>query len=150
MKKEIKCYALNIVDKFDDEKVISKAHKNIYQLLKRLAVKNPNYKDIYFIMGISNTDSHSAKIGYVNNYATGRPQKIILGKKIKHHLHIYIFKKNGSPASFCEDAKFHLKKMGFSVNKTSNDNIERATNYLLKQCTHIWKYRCTFSHKISL
>lgn len=138
--KEITCYSLNISNKFKDETTIKKELINIYNRLKRYIEKNINFKDISFIIGISNTESKSAKIDYTRTGKKGRPKKSITGFKIQWHFHIYVISKNGKISIFCDFIKDKLKHKGYDISKDKNKNVDNAINYIKRQCQNYYSY----------
>lgn len=142
MKNDISIYSLNISDKFENEILIRREQKNIYQMLKRLKNSSTLYKNISFIIGISNVESKTCKVEYIYNKSRGKPSKIIVGKYIKWHFHIYIIgNKISSSSSFCNKTRQHLtRKKGFKTSQNKNNNVENALNYVNSQCISVWKY----------
>ncbi len=148
MKKQ-SCYSLNISDKFLSEDIIRMKQKNLYQLLKRLINNNIIYKNISFVIGISNKDSSSSKVDYIYNFSKGKPKKRIIGKEVLWHFHIYIIGDDFSSASsFCNMARQYIShKMGYKTSQNKNDDLIVALSYVHKQCISYWKYGEYFHSK---
>ncbi len=136
----IRCYVLEIGDKFIDEIKGLKELKNIYQLLKRVAESNQNYSDISFIVGLSNTKSDTAYTYYKRKSGRGRPKKIIGGIKIDYHFHIYVITIESPIAGFCFQAKKRLDKKFKSVKYSLHNNPENGIKYLKNQSNNTRKY----------
>ena len=138
---KISVYSLNISNKFPDEITIRKERKNLYQLLKRYKDSNTSYKNISFIIGISNTSSLDAKVSFDYNNLRGKPKKIISGTKVEWHFHIYsIGDEISSASAFCNNIRIYItKKRGYKTSQNKNDNIEIALSYINKQCLSYWK-----------
>ena len=145
----MKIYSLNISDKFDNEEDIRKELKNLYQLLKRYQNSKTIYKNISFIIGISNISSSDAKVSYIYNFSKGKPKKIINGTKVLWHFHIYIIGDDiSSASSFCNNMRIYIaKKKKYKTSQNKNDNIENALNYINNQCISVWKYGIYFHSK---
>lgn len=129
----IKCYSVNTDDKFNQKKDIEKALKNIYQKMLRTKKEDARFKDISFIIGISNTNPKGSYISHIRTGKKGRPKRIVIGKKLKWHLHIYVISAGEYASTFSEEIIKYLKKKGFKASKNNNDCVENAINYLERQ-----------------
>ena len=128
----IKCYILEITNKYDDYLEIYQRLDNIYRMLKRLAESDSRFANISFIMGISNTKSSTVNVGYLHTGKRGRPKKEITGVKIKWHFHIYVASPTDMVATFCECAIRKLRK-NYKIYKWDRGNSEGIEKYM-EQC----------------
>ncbi len=138
--KTINCYGIYIENKYTDYETIKRKQKNIYQLIKRTISNDVRFKDISFIIGISNTDKKDIKIIYAKTNKKGRPKKIILGKKIQWHFHIYILTKEKYISYLGNEICKKLRKKEYSIKQFKHDNGEKAIEYINRQCQNIWMY----------
>lgn len=138
--KEYNVYIIEIEDKFMEE-VMDKILSNLYRLFQREIKKNEMYHSICFVMGVSNTDSKSAKITFCRNNKRGRPKRIVTGHKIEWHIHIYVFCSEKGISSFCNRIKDILStKKDYKVILASHNSVNAALKYTIKQCEHVWSY----------
>lgn len=146
---KISVYGLNISNKFENEELIRKELKNIYQMLKRYKEASTLYQDISFLIGISNKDSLDAKVVYSYNNLRGKPRKKVIGTDKDWHFHIYIIGNDiSSASSFCNLMRIRIsKKKGYKTSQTKNTNIDNAINYVYKQCISVWVYGDYFDSK---
>lgn len=133
-------YTLEIANKFEKEDIY-KILLNLYRLFKRVIEKDRKYYSICFVMGISNTDSKTAKITFLHNNKKGRPKKVITGCKTNWHLHIYIFNDGSGTSSFCNHIKDVLNtKKGYNIILRKHNSAYNALEYTAKQCNSVWAY----------
>lgn len=137
--KDYNVYILEIKNKFTED-MIFKELSNLYRLFQRQCEKDERYKDINFIIGISNVDSKSAKISFIHNGKKGRPKKIIKGEPKDWHFHIYIISKRYN-SCFCNQIKDILKrKKSYTIAIRRHNSFEIACIYVIKQSTKIFTY----------
>ena len=142
--KTINCYGIYIGNKYTDYETIKRKQKNIYQLIKRTISTDVRFKNISFIIGISNTDKEDIKIIYAKTNKKGRPKKIILGKKIQWHFHIYILTKEKYISYLGNEICKKLRKQEYSIKQFKHNNEEKAIEYINKQCQSVWTYGIYF------
>ena len=145
----ITVYSLNISKKFKTKEEIYKELKNLYQLLKRYKKINTFYKNISFMIGISNKSSIDAKVVIIHNKSRGKPRKKVVGTEVGWHFHIYIIGyADSSVASFSNSVRIYIsKKKGYRTSLNKNTNINNALNYVNKQCISVWKHGDYFHSK---
>lgn len=134
----IKCYSVNTVDKFNNQEEIERKLKNIYQAMLRIKNKDERFKDISFIVGVSNTNPKGSYISHIRTGKRGRPKRIVVGEKLLWHLHIYVVSTGEYASTFSEDIINYLKKTGFKTSKNKNDSVSNAINYLERQSLKKW------------
>lgn len=146
MKEEnnITCYSLNIENKWPYYKDVKRCMYNIYRQMKRTIEKNSKFKGISFIIGLSNTynkEPYKAEVNYEHTGKRGRPKRVVKGKKIKYHIHIFILSENGMVSTFCDVMKEKLScsKENYIVSKNANKNYKKAIKYM-EQCDLIFTY----------
>lgn len=93
--------------------------KNIYSKMVRLSMKNDKYKDIFFVVGASQTKGDTAQKIKINT--KGRPKYVVHGKKVKPHLHIACY--SFWAPSFSSEI---MKKLNKNIYKSPNDYINRG------------------------
>lgn len=142
MKKDrnITCYSLNISDKYESITEASQRLNNLYRFIKRTIESDERFKGLSFIIGISNTRSHDAKVIFVHTGKRGRPKKVIDGTKKRWHFHTYIISPNGEMMStLCDVIKNKLVGK-YNISKNVNDNLINALNYIDRQCEYKYHY----------
>lgn len=138
--KLINCYGIYISNKYSDYITIHKLQKNIYQMMNRIIKNDIRFKDISFIIGISNTEEENAKIIYIKTLKKGRPKKAVIGDKIEWHFHIYSITEKKYLSTFCNIVRKKLNKKGYITKQLKNNSVKSAINYTTKQCQNIWCY----------
>ncbi len=136
--RNIQCYSIDFSEKYVSLEEAERIMKNSYNIIKRIISREDKFKDILFLIGVSNTDSATAVRSYLYTGRRGRPLVLIEGAKIEPHIHLYVFNKNKNSyllSTFCDVAIERLKKYGV-WEKRANDNLEVALQYVLKQSVH--------------
>lgn len=139
-------YTIYNEKKYGNYKDCFKAMDNLYHMIKNYIRRN-NYHCVSFIIGISNTDSKTAKLNYVRTGKKGRPKREISGKKINWHIHLYVVCEEISVSVFSNKLRLYLqnkKKETFMQNKSS---LSVAIPYVKKQCINIRKYGDLFKEE---
>ena len=149
MKDNYSVYSLNISNKFQSQELIEKEMKNLFQMIKRYKEGNTLYKNISFVIGISNVSSKGCKVGYTYNNLRGKPPKFVSGKEVDWHFHIYIIRDDKySASSFCNNMRIHISnKKGYKTSQNKNYNVDNAINYVYSQCLRVWTYGRYFHSK---
>lgn len=129
---------------FNSQKYLSfencyKEMDNMYHMIKNY-IKRYGYVDTSFIIGISNTDSKTAKVYYIKNRERGRPKKIVTGIKVSWHIHIYVACKNTSISVFSNELRQYLQKKKHCHFSQKKNKLSIALPYVEKQCIYIRRY----------
>ncbi len=146
MKDNNRGYGLHFSDKIENYEKALKIFNSMYMMAKRMVQKNEKYKDISFRIGLSNIDSNSAKICYNKNAKKGKPKKYIIGKEVGWHIHLYafnIFDNKVMASSFVQELKEKNQNKWYKIDKSPNNDIKNALNYIKKQsikCQDFGKY----------
>lgn len=140
----ITCYSLNIGNKWLHYIDAKRCMYNIYRQMKRVIEKDPKFKGLSFIIGVSNTYNkapYKAEVIYEHTGKKGRPKRVVKGRKIKYHIHIFILSENGMVSTFCDVMKGKLaySKENYIVSKNANNNYKKAIEYM-NQCDSILTY----------
>lgn len=114
-----KNYAIYRQDYYKNLKECILDAKNIYSKMIRLSMKNDKYKDIFFVVGASQTKGDTAQKVKVNT--KGRPKYVVRGEKVRPHLHIACYG-SGAP-SFSSKI---MEKLNKNIYKSKNDYINRG------------------------
>lgn len=93
--------------------------KKIYSKMVRLSMKNNKYKDVFFVIGASQTKGDTAQKVKVNT--KGRPKYVVRGKIVRPHLHIACY--GFLAPSFSSEI---MKKLNKNIYKSKNDYINRG------------------------
>ena len=145
--KNLTCYSLNISNKYENIAEASQRLNNLYRLIKRAIENDERFKGLSFIIGVSNTSSHDAKVTFIHTSKKGRPKKVIEGTKMSWHFHIYIISSNGEMMStLCDVIKNKLAGK-YIVSKNVNDSLKNALNYVERQCEYMYCYGDYFTSK---
>ncbi len=136
--KNIQCYGIDFSKKYNSIEEAKRIMKNSYNIINRIILREDKFKDILFLIGVSDTFSNTAVRSYLYTGRRGRPQVIIEGDKTMPHIHLYIFNKDHNSfllSSFCEEVIKRLRKYDVS-GKWTNDDLKTALQYVLKQSVH--------------
>jgi len=137
--KMLNLYGVHFSDKFGKDYIKGKKEmKNTYQLMQRIRNSKKEFKDIDFVIGLSNIKKSTAQTKYIYTKKRGRPKKIIYGTEVGWHIHMYAFSEKGMVATFCEEIRKRLKNKGYRTYKKFNNSIENAIDYIEKQCQNKW------------
>lgn len=139
----ITVYTIYNSSKYNDYESCYKEMDKLYHMVKNY-IKRNGYNDASFIIGISNTDSKTAKVNYIKTGKKGRPKRIINGKKIDWHIHLYVACDNLSVSIFSNKLRIYLqskKKINF-IQKKNTLNV--SLPYIEKQCQYIRKFGNAF------
>lgn len=135
---KIPVYTICDSNKFESLEDCFKEMDNLYHMIKNY-IKRNNCDDASFIIGISNIDSKTAKINFVSNHKRGRPKKVITGKVIQWHIHLYVLCENSSVSKFSNELRIYLQKKKRKNFMQKKNTLDIAIPYIEKQCAYVRK-----------
>lgn len=136
---DIPVYTIYNSNKYESYKECFKELDNLYHMVKNY-IKRHHYNDVSFIIGMSNIDSKTAKINYINTGNRGRPKKTVIGKEIKWHIHLYVASEKTSISVFSNELRQYLQHKKKIVFMQKKNHLNIALLYVEKQCCNIRKY----------
>lgn len=137
--KKIIVYTLYDSKKYENFIDCFKEMDNLYHMVKNYIERNC-YINISFIIGISNIDSKTAKVTYINTGKRGRPRKEIIGERVNYHIHLYVMCKDSSVSTFSNELRIYLQKKKHIQFMQKKNTLDIALPYVEKQCCHIRRY----------